>query len=637
MKTVASRASRKGSVLVFSIIILSLMLVSALTVLSASVLQQKSALSTSGSTRSFQSADAGVEQVLYQVYKKSRTTIQEVSNNIVNASCSGGVIASTDGWKIGFYSGINGDVPITDCSTARSQITKIKSQGTASSLTRAMEAGIRPPSCIGTLPSSAAMYTNDDISLSVDAPYVYSGTNTSAPCEFYCSVGVWNGTSCSTSCDLPWGGTIANGDTATAYQAASVSCGSTCTSQTRTCNNGVLSGAYTAQSCSVQACSSCAIPWGGFILSGQTVTAYQAASVSCGSSCSNQIRTCFNGSLSGSYSAQNCSVQVCSCTGSVPSNANMYIGDDSGLVANTAYTYSGSNTSAKCEYSCNSGYGWNGSSCVSATPSVEYLVVAGGGGGGTTFAGGGGAGGLLTNTGYAVSVGSPISVVVGGGGAGDTGVGYGGKASNGGNSSFGSITAIGGGGGAGSGSGVAGGSGGGALAGSYAGEHGGAGISGQGYKGGDNLYVSPGNGGGGGGGGGAGAVGGASSTRNGAAGGVGISSSISGTATYYAGGGGGSCSNNSGYSGGAGGAGGGGAGGGYGAAGTAGAPNTGGGAGGTANFTSVGAAGGSGIVIIRYPNTYPNAVSTTGSPTVTNTGGYKIYKWTTVGTWSITF
>jgi hypothetical protein len=39
-------------------------------------------------------------------------------------------------------------------------------------------------------------------------------------------------------------------------------------------------------------------------------------------------------------------------------------------------------------------------------------------------------------------------------------------------------------------------------------------------------------------------------------------------------------------------------------------------------------------VSIRYLNTYANATSTTGSPTFTNTGGYKIYTWT--GTGSIT-
>lgn len=57
------------------------------------------------------------------------------------------------------------------------------------------------------------------------------------------------------SCVTPWGSTIAHGATVTAFGASSVSCGSTCSSETRTCNNGTLSGSYTNQSCSVAACS----------------------------------------------------------------------------------------------------------------------------------------------------------------------------------------------------------------------------------------------------------------------------------------------------------------------------------------------------------------------------------------------
>jgi hypothetical protein len=40
-------------------------------------------------------------------------------------------------------------------------------------------------------------------------------------------------------------------------------------------------------------------------------------------------------------------------------------------------------------------------------------------------------------------------------------------------------------------------------------------------------------------------------------------------------------------------------------------------------------------VIIRYADTAPAATATTGSPTITVTGGYRIYKFT--GTGSITF
>lgn len=280
-----------------------------------------------------------------------------------------------------------------------------------------------------------------------------------------------------------------------------------------------------------------------------------------------------------------------------------------------------------------------------APPTVEYLVVAGGGGStSTSDAGGGGGGGYRTATGYAVTAATPITVVVGAGGTsgGTT------RASD---SSFGTITSIGGGQGAtaSSSTGINGGSGGGhgpARSGQYrnaADLYGGTGTVGQGNNG--ASYTGPwvtnnGNlsGGGGGGAGAAGSPGGylnqtGSPAITGGAGGNGLQSSISGTATYYAGGGGGAGagsfdSNNGGLGGLGGGGNGGQAGWGQYGRGSNGSANTGGGGGG--NY-----AGGSGIVIIRYPDTYDAATATTGSPTVTVSGGYRIYKWTSSG--SITF
>jgi hypothetical protein len=69
--------------------------------------------------------------------------------------------------------------------------------------------------------------------------------------------------------------------------------------------------------------------------------------------------------------------------------------------------------------------------------------------------------------------------------------------------------------------------------------------------------------------------------------------------------------------------------------GSAGTANTGGGGGGCSYPGVSGGAGGSGIVIIRYPSTYVPATATTGSPTITVAGGYRVYTWTSSG--SITF
>jgi hypothetical protein len=69
--------------------------------------------------------------------------------------------------------------------------------------------------------------------------------------------------------------------------------------------------------------------------------------------------------------------------------------------------------------------------------------------------------------------------------------------------------------------------------------------------------------------------------------------------------------------------------------------NTGGGGGGagTPNTTGTsqkgGGAGGSGIVIIRYLEEFDAATATTGSPDISISGGYRIYKFS--GSGSITF
>ena len=261
----------------------------------------------------------------------------------------------------------------------------------------------------------------------------------------------------------------------------------------------------------------------------------------------------------------------------------------------------------------------SGSFTPSTGLTVDYLVVAGGGGGGgganasdNRSGGGGGAGGMrctVTGTGgggslesaLSLSAGKSYPVIVGAGGAAGVNSSYSGT--NGSNSVFASITSTGGGGGGLANSGtqlaLTGGSGGGGGSNQTSAA---AGTANQGYAGGTSAN----NNNAGAGGGGAGAVGTNASVSTGGAGGTGVATSISGTSTTYAGGGGGAgaTSNR-----GAGGTGGGGQGGLHSGSGgvsgldaSAGTANTGGGGGGGSVDASSGnpAAGGSGIVIIRY-------------------------------------
>ena len=262
---------------------------------------------------------------------------------------------------------------------------------------------------------------------------------------------------------------------------------------------------------------------------------------------------------------------------------------------------------------------------------VEVLVVAGGGGGGMDMGGGGGGGGVIHDKSYSITANTPVSVTVGAGGVGAPAAKSYGQpdyhqffipATNGDNSVFGTLTAIGGGRGGSSyyghilgGTPGNGGSGGGASGYSSGGtKAGGTGTAGQGFAGGQGggQYYS-------GGGGGAGGAG--TNSTSTAHGGIGYYSDILGPGYYWGGGGGGAGYSICGGNGGAGGAGGGGtctSSGGSGlnngspggggsinsqtnkAGGDAGV-NTGGGGGGSSHYNvdNKGGEGGSGIIIVR--------------------------------------
>ncbi len=260
--------------------------------------------------------------------------------------------------------------------------------------------------------------------------------------------------------------------------------------------------------------------------------------------------------------------------------------------------------------------------------SIEYLLIAGGGAGGGSGSGGtvdgagGGAGGWLQGT--ITGSGLSYTITIGAGGASGSQRGNNSTLAN---SSITRLTYGGGmGGGAGSSlpysyNGQDGGSGGGAGIHSGSATRGSSiqtsnnGGTGYGFAGGTNQTASPYTAGGGGG---AGAEG--ISGTSGGAGGAGRQW-LDGN--YYAGGGG-TGYNSYGAVNAPGGTGGGGNGGT-----SAGSTNTGGGGGGRMF------AGGSGVCILRYPDSFALATSTTGSPTITTSGGYRYYKFTDSGT--ITF
>ena len=256
--------------------------------------------------------------------------------------------------------------------------------------------------------------------------------------------------------------------------------------------------------------------------------------------------------------------------------------------------------------------------------SADLLVVGGGGAGGGTnngAGGGGGAGGYRYFTSESLVKGRKYTVTVGAGGTGGAGLG-----GSGGASVFNAYSAAGGGGGGKGGTG--------ATAGANGGSGGGGGqTSAAGTGNTPSTSPSQGNNGGtpyGGGGGSGGAGTGGIGTSGG---GAGTSNSITGSSVFYAAGGSGGTTNTSTNS--------------IGGKGdapvdgnnsTEGTANTGSGGGGRwANATANGKNGGSGVVIIKVPNTVTATFSGgVTSSLSTSVSGYKIYTVTATSTTSET-
>lgn len=129
-----------------------------------------------------------------------------------------------------------------------------------------------------------------------------------------CSDGVLSGSNSFASCSVDVaksclfnGQTVAHGQVVTAFQNSTQAYGSQCVSEQRTCTDGVMSGSYQYGSCNVDAAKSCLFN-GQTVAHGQSVQAFPTSSVDFGSNCISDTRTCNDGVLSGSNQFATCSV-----------------------------------------------------------------------------------------------------------------------------------------------------------------------------------------------------------------------------------------------------------------------------------------------------------------------------------------
>lgn len=158
------QSNAKGSVLAYSLIILSVMLLIAISLSAVTLTQTKSSLTGQNSSQAFQTADSGVQVVLKKIKKAQPTA------NVNSIGCSGaGIITgslSAGTYEVQLYeydSSSGADVPMGDCSASVGDISKIKSVGKYAGTARAVEVAVAAGGLqnvhVGTSVSNTSSYT----------------------------------------------------------------------------------------------------------------------------------------------------------------------------------------------------------------------------------------------------------------------------------------------------------------------------------------------------------------------------------------------------------------------------------------------------------------------------------------------
>lgn len=105
------------------------------------------------------------------------------------------------------------------------------------------------------------------------------------------------------------GQVLASGQTVEAFLNSTTPYGQACVKETRSCQNGILSGSYSFSNCTVEQPAACLFN-GITIQHGQNVNAFLNSSVAFGGTCQNETRSCINGSLSGTYNYATCTANA---------------------------------------------------------------------------------------------------------------------------------------------------------------------------------------------------------------------------------------------------------------------------------------------------------------------------------------
>lgn len=141
MKTIKKLKNKisQGSVLVFTLIVLFIILTAAISIAAITVIERKTSTSTGKSIAGFQTADSGTEIFLKKIQGQSGPL-----SGISGLNCSGNSVSGTAGsgtYTITFYDSAEPPQQL-DCNADLASIDHIRSVGTSSGTTRAVEVAV---------------------------------------------------------------------------------------------------------------------------------------------------------------------------------------------------------------------------------------------------------------------------------------------------------------------------------------------------------------------------------------------------------------------------------------------------------------------------------------------------------------
>ena len=181
---------------------------------------------------------------------------------------------------------------------------------------------------------------------------------------------------------------VAHGASVTAYLNPAADALGICESEVRTCRSGYLSGSFQNGSCTARDAGRRSCAFGNFSIEhGASVLAYHTLTPA--DACESQIRTCYDGSLSGSYEHAYCFVQGTNATQTANTNTtgatttttttNTNTGTGTGTASAASCTWNGQTytggqtvTGSGITYTCETGGVWVGKGLA---PYATYIGV----------------------------------------------------------------------------------------------------------------------------------------------------------------------------------------------------------------------------------------------------------------------